>query len=296
MSENTQHTPTVPASEADAELEAARAAAAESGDSHRPRRSGPRKLLRIVGLIALVAVLVWAFSGVGIHGLGATWREVLSVMWEGFTHPDWAYLYDGSGEDLISLLIQTIAIAFFGTLVAVLGAVLFAFFAASRPGKRRSPVSTTTNVFLAIVRTFPEIVLAVIFVKMVGPGAFAGALAIGFHSVGMLGRLYAEEIEKLSPGPDEAITAVGGSRPMVLLWSQLPRLIPQFMSLALNRFEISVRSATVLGIVGAGGIGTPIIFAVSSRSWDRLSIILIGTIVTVSIIDAISGAIRKRLR
>lgn len=83
---------------------------------------------------------------------------------------------------------------------------------------------------------------------------------------------------------------------MVLFWSQLPRLIPQFLSLALNRFEISVRSATVLGIVGAGGIGTPIIFAVSSRSWDRVAIILIAVIVTVTIIDTISGEIRKRLR
>lgn len=268
----------------------------ESDTATAPDRSGRRRAGRILGIVALGAVLVWAFAGIGIRGLGSTWREVLTVMWEGFTHPDWAYLYDGSGEDLISLLIQTIAIAFFGTVIAVLGAVLFAFFAASRPGRRRTPVSTSTNIFLAIVRTFPEIVLAVIFVKMVGPGPFAGALAIGFHSIGMLGRLYAEEIEKLSPGPDEAITAVGGSKPMVLFWSQFPRLMPQFLSLALNRFEISVRSATVLGIVGAGGIGTPIIFAVSSRSWDRVSIILIATIVTVSIIDAVSGAIRKRLR
>lgn len=249
----------------------------------------------ILGVIVAL-LLVWSFTGVGFRGLGETWREVLGTMWEGFIRPDWAYLYDGSGEDLVSLTIETIAIAFFGTVVAVLGAIVFAFFAATKPGKRRGPVAATTNVFLAVVRTFPEIVLAVIFVKMVGPGAFAGALAIGFHSIGMLGRLYAEEIEKLSAGPDEAITAVGGSRTMVLFWSQLPRLIPQFLSLALNRFEISVRSATVLGIVGAGGIGTPIIFAVSSRSWDRVAIILIAVIVTVTIIDTISGEIRKRLR
>lgn len=273
------------------------ASAPSTARAARPAGRTPlRRLGKVFGIVAVIGVIVWAFSGVGVHGLGETWRQVLSVMWEGFTHPDWAYLYDGSGEDLVSLLIETIAIAFFGTLIAVAGAVVFAFFAASRPGKRRTPVSTSTNVLLAIVRTFPEIVLAVIFVKMVGPGAFAGALAIGFHSIGMLGRLYAEEIEKLSPGPDEAITAVGGSRSMVLFWSQMPRLLPQFASLALNRFEISVRSATILGVVGAGGIGTPIIFAVSSRSWDRVSIILIGTIVTVSIIDAVSGAIRKRLR
>lgn len=272
------------------------AASPVAGGSRRAR------IGRILGVLLFVAVLVWAWWGVGLRGLGETWQQVVGAMFDGLIHADWGYVFDGSGEDLVSLMLQTVAIAFFGTVVAVLGAILLAFFAASRPArgargrKRTSPTSLPTSVLLAIVRTFPEVVLAVIFVKMVGPGAFAGALAIGFHSVGMLGRLYAEEIEKLAPGPDEAVTAVGGSRTMVLLWSQLPRLVPQFLSLALNRFEISVRSATVLGIVGAGGIGTPIIFAVSSRSWDRVAIILIGTIVTVSIIDAVSGALRKRLR
>lgn len=82
----------------------------------------------------------------------------------------------------------------------------------------------------------------------------------------------------------------------ILLYSQLPRLIPQFLSLALSRFEIAVRSATVLGIVGAGGIRAPIIFAVASRNWERVAIILIGVVVAVSVIDWISGMLRKLLR
>lgn len=254
-----------------------------------------RRWLRLAALAAAALVLVWSFAGIGIRGLGSTWTQVLGAMWHGLTHPDWAYLYNGSTEDLASLMLQTAAIAFCGTAIAVFGAIPFAFFASSLPG-RRSIAPAATGVFLSIVRTFPEIVLAVIFVKMVGPGPFAGALAIGVHSIGMLGRMYAEEIERLPPGPNDAIRAVGGSSLLVLWWSQLPRLIPQFFSLALNRFEISMRSATVLGIVGAGGIGTPIIFAVASRSWDRVAIILIGVVVSISVVDAVSGAIRKRLR
>lgn len=263
----------------------------------RPQRGGarPGRVGRWLIVVCLAALLIWSFAGIGLRSLGSTWPQVLGAMWEGLIGPDWGYLVDGTDEDLVSLLLQTIAIAFFGTVISVVGAIPFAFLAAGRPGRRRV-VPASTGVVLTIVRTFPEIVLAVIFVKMVGPGPFAGALAIGVHSIGMLGRLYAEELEKLSPGPDEAMRAVGASRPLLLWWSQLPRLLPQFFSLALNRFEISVRSATVLGIVGAGGIGTPIIFAVASRSWDRVAIILIGVVVAVSVIDAVSGAIRRRLR
>ncbi|EPR75735.1 Phosphonate ABC transporter permease protein phnE1 [Leifsonia rubra CMS 76R] len=251
---------------------------------------------RIVAIVLVCAVLVWAFAGVGWGRLGTSWSLVFAAIVDGFLNPDWAFVENGSSEDLLSLLLLTVAIAFGGTVVAVIGAAPLAFLAASRPGRRRGVVPVSTGVFFTIVRTFPEIVLAVIFVKMVGPGPFAGALAIGVHTIGMLGRLYAEEIEKLDSGSDEAMVAAGASRTQVLIYSQLPRLVPQFLSLALNRFEIAVRSATILGIVGAGGIGTPIIFAVASRSWDRVGIILIGVIVTVSLIDWISGVLRRRLR
>ncbi|GGA71358.1 phosphonate ABC transporter, permease protein PhnE [Pseudoclavibacter endophyticus] len=271
-----------------------------------PRRPGPpdpRRWTpwRAVGCAALAAVLVWAFVGVGWSWPNDTWPIVLGAMWEGAVAPDLAFVWNGSGEDLVGLIGQTLAIAFLGTAIAVVGAVPLAFLAVSRRrasgrGRRPGPVSAGTGVVLTIVRTFPEIVLAVIFVKMVGPGPFAGALAIGVHSIGMLARLYAEEIERLSAGPEEAIAALGGTRAHVFAWGQLPRLLPPLCSLALNRFEIAVRSATILGIVGAGGIGTPIIFAISSRSWDRVAIIVIGIVVTVTIIDAVSSALRKKLQ
>ncbi|AZI58716.1 phosphonate ABC transporter, permease protein PhnE [Nakamurella antarctica] len=264
----------------------------------RPPLAGkPRLSLgRILTIIAVVSVVVWAFAGIGWVRIGSSWSLVLGAIVRGFLHPDWGYVEDGTSEDLLSLLLLTLAIAFCGTVIAVLGAAPLAFLAATRPGRRRAPVPVATGIFFTIVRTFPEIVLAVIFVKMVGPGPFAGALAIGVHTIGMLGRLYAEEIEKLDVGPDQSMVAVGATRAQILIYSQLPRLIPQFLSLALNRFEIAVRSAAILGIVGAGGIGTPIIFAVASRSWDRVGIILIGVVIMVSLIDWISGMLRRRLR
>lgn len=137
--------------------------------------------------------------------------------------------------------------------------------------------------------------MAILFIKAVGPGSFAGVLALGLHSVGMLGKLFAEEVENLDPGPIEALTASGASRLQTVWFAVLPQVLPGFLSYTLYRFEINVRSATILGIIGAGGIGTPLIFALSSRNWERVGIILLGIIVMITIIDVISGYLRKKL-
>lgn len=137
--------------------------------------------------------------------------------------------------------------------------------------------------------------MALIFIKAVGPNAFAGVMALGLHSVGMLGKLYAEAIENMDMGPTEAMTAVGANIWQRMAFAVVPQVIPDFISYTLYRFEINVRSATLLGVIGAGGIGTPLIFALNARQWPRVGIILIGIIVTVSVIDYISGTLRKRI-
>lgn len=134
-----------------------------------------------------------------------------------------------------------------------------------------------------------------LFIKSVGLGAFAGILALGFHSIGMLGKLFGESIENMNFSAREALIASGANRIQVLWFAILPEVMPAFMSYTLYRFEISVRSAAILGIVGAGGIGAPLIFALNGHSWDRVGIILWGIIIMVTIIDYISGSIRKRL-
>ena len=107
--------------------------------------------------------------------------------------------------------------------------------------------------------------------------------------------LFSEAIESLDDGPAEAITAVGGSKFNVAMFATLPDLMPAIVSNTLYRFDVSVRSASVLGLVGAGGIGYPLIIALNYRQWSRVGIILLGIIVMVVIIDWISGAIRKKL-
>lgn len=244
--------------------------------------------------LALLAMYVWAFSGIPFTGVKENVKEIVGSIFHGLTHPDWAYVYTGDGEDLISLMIQTVAIAFLGTFISSLLSIPFAFWAArTKQGNRF--VSGTGKIMLTAIRTFPEIVLAIMFIKTVGPGSFAGVLAVSVHSIGMLAKLYSEAIENMDQGPSESVISAGGNRWDVLAYATLPQLVPEFISFTLYRFELAVRSASILGMVGAGGIGTPMIFAINARNWSRVGIILIGIIITVTLIDFISGQLRKRL-
>lgn len=155
--------------------------------------------------------------------------------------------------------------------------------------------STNGKFVLTLIRVFPEIVLALMFIKAVGPGSFAGVLALSVHSVGMLGKLNGEAIENLDRGPNEAIIAAGGTQLDTLVYATLPNAMPNFLSNTLYRFEISVRSASILGMVGAGGIGQDLILSTQVRDWPRAGIILIGVVIMVTLIDFISGQLRKRI-
>jgi phosphonate transport system permease protein len=243
---------------------------------------------------ALVVVYVWAFQGIQYEGIKSTAGTITTAILRGLFHPDWSYVYIPEGEDLLRGLLDTLAIAVLGTFISAFLCIPFAFWAASNMSLRRG-ASGTGKIVLSAIRTFPEIVMAILFIKAVGPGAYAGVLALGLHSIGMLGKLYSEAIENMDPGPVEALTASGANRLQAIWFAVIPQVLPAFFSFALYRFEINVRSAAILGMIGAGGIGTPLIFALEARSWDRVGIILLGVIVTVTIIDYISGYIRKRL-
>lgn len=249
-------------------------------------------------LILIVAIYVWAILGMQLSGIQESAGEVTKSIIAGLFHPDWSYVYNGSGEDLVSLILQTLAIAFLGTFVSAFLSAPFAFWAArtGRDAQRKFHWrSTTGKLVLVLIRTFPEIVLAIMFIKAVGPGSFAGVLAVSVHSIGMLGKLFSESLENMDRGAEEAITAAGGSKGDGLFLAVLPDIMPQFMSYTLYRFEIAVRSASVLGIIGAGGIGTPLLFAIQTRTWNRVGIILLGIIIMVTMIDWISGIFRKKL-
>ena len=119
-------------------------------------------------------------------------------------------------------------------------------------------------------------------------------LALGIHSVGMLGKLFIEDIESLDFSSAEALKASGANKTKTLVFAVIPQILPSFLSLILYRFELNLRSASILGLIGLGYWYTTD-FALQTRSWDRVGIILIGLVIMVAIVDFISGAIRKRI-
>lgn len=243
-----------------------------------------------------LVVYLWAILGLDFSGIQESARKVTGSIFYGLFHPDLAYIYNGSGEDLVSLIVQTLAIAFLGTFVSAILSVPFAFWAArTEQNKHFHPRSTSGKLVLVFIRTFPEIVLAIMFIKAVGPGSFAGVLAVSIHSIGMLGKLFSEAIENMDRGADEALKAAGGRKADIWLLATFPTILPEFINYTLYRFEIAVRSASILGMVGAGGIGTPLLFAIQTRSWSRVGVILLGIIIMVTLIDWLSGNLRKRL-
>ncbi|WP_439647969.1 phosphonate ABC transporter, permease protein PhnE [Cohnella mopanensis] len=245
-------------------------------------------------LAVVIAIYAWAFSGIPFTGIKQTAWQITKAVFNGLFHPDWNYVYLAEGEDLLRGLAETFAIALFGTTISVFLTIPFAIWA-SRNLIRTRLFSGASTFTLSLIRTFPDIIMAIIFIKAVGPGAFAGVLTIGINSIGMLGKLNSEAIEDLDMGPSEALKACGANRLQTIWYAIVPQAIPSYLSFALFRLEINVRSAAILGMVGAGGIGTPLLFALEGRTWSRVGVILLGIIVLVTIIDWISGKLRRRL-
>lgn len=247
-------------------------------------------------IILGMALVIFSALSINYDGLRtfslSMGREVLI----GISQPDWSFLYDGSGEDLVSLLLLTVGIAFLGTTIATIFAIPLTLFSASNLWRNHTWFAKIGKFICNVLRSFPELIFAIIFVKVVGPGAFAGVMAIGVHQIGMLGKLFVEELEAMDERVVEDVEAVGGNFWQVLFYVRVPHLMPIYSSLALNHFEIAVRSAATLGLVGAGGIGAPLIFAIQTRSWDKVSIILLGVIVSVFLLDTLTGIIRRKLR
>lgn len=206
-----------------------------------------------------------------------------------FSDLDFDYLPTAFG-----LMIESIQIAWLGTIIGALLSLPLAFFGAKNITS--GVVSNVVRLVLNAIRAIPEILLAVvIFIPMVGVGAYAGTLAIGIHSIGTLGKLSAEVIEGIDTGPVEAARATGGRPLQVQRWGVLPQVLPEIVAFWLYRFEINVRASAILGVVGAGGIGEALVQSLVYRRYDRAGMAIIVVIVVTILIDLVSGWARRRI-
>ncbi len=190
--------------------------------------------------------------------------------------------------------LETVDIAFFGTVVAVVLALPLAVLAARNTAPAR-PLYAAARGIIALCRSVPDLVWALIFVTAVGLGPFPGALAISVHSIGMLGRLFAEVIEDIDMGPVEALTMTGATRLQVFSHAVAPGVLPSLLGIALYRFDENIRSSLVLGFVGAGGIGFELLTAMNLFQYRTVSLLLLITFVIVIAAERLSAMVRARV-
>ncbi len=192
-------------------------------------------------------------------------------------------------------LADTLAMSIAGTALAVAFSLPLALLAAVNTAPN-GVVQQAARLLLSFLRSVPEIIMGILFVAAVGFGALPGVLALGLHSVGMVGKFYAEAIEHSDPRPAEAARAAGAGPLQIIQRAILPQVLPQVADITLYRWEYHFRASAVLGIVGAGGIGFELIAALRLMSYDQVSGILLAILACVVAVDSTGAALRRRLR
>jgi phosphonate transport system permease protein len=229
----------------------------------------------------------------GFPGLVAYIRGTLPVLRADSLVGDIAEWYWGIGR-WMSLLLDTLLIAFMGTLLGTASAFCLCF-----PASRNLTTSRWLYVmcrrFMEMARTVPELVFALIFVYAFGLGPLPGVLAIAVHSMGALGKLFSEVNENTDPGPMEGVRAVGGNWWQVIRYAVVPQVLPNLTSYTLLRFEINVRASSVVGFVGAGGVGQELYTVIRQFIYVDISALVLLLVLTVALLDIICEHIRHRL-
>ncbi len=250
-----------------------------------------RRIIKWVVITAICLFVLWL----------AAWRIGLNFvsMLRGLPHmadvfmrmvpPDFGYM-----ERLIDPTIETIQIAVWGTLLAVIASAPLCLLAAHNTTPH-PVIYSITRVFLNLLRSINELIYALILVSAVGLGPYPGVLAIALHATGMLAKFVAEEIEHVNRGPIEALQAAGAGRMQIILMGILPQVLPSLVGYILYRFDVSIRSATVLGLVGAGGLGFSLITTMKMFRYHETAASIVMIILLIMLADWISGRLQKRI-
>lgn len=254
-----------------------------------PPGAGRRTLLQAFAWGAFALLLAWAWDGADIRPLDL-WRDSgnMAEFAADFFPPDFTewrlYLRE---------MVVTIHIAVWGTVLAIVCAVPLGLLSSANivPAWVYQPVRRLMDAFRAI----NEMVFAMLFIVAVGLGPFAGVMALWVHTTGTLAKLFAEAVEAIDPRPVEGVRASGASALEEIVYGVIPQVLPLWISYSLYRFESNVRSASVVGMVGAGGIGVVVYEVIRGFEYAQTAALLIIIVVTVSLIDLLSARVRAML-
>ncbi|MBQ1859838.1 MAG: ABC transporter permease subunit [Clostridia bacterium] len=286
------------------QIKAPRPLSIEETYAQRPRRWWVYTLIVLV--VALI--LFWSASGVQYKGIANKGSEVAQGIVRGLASPNWDLLLGRitenttttkilgitvSTEGVPYLLFQTIAIAFLGTIIGGLLAVPISFLACDRVVPKW--VAKIFQLLILLIRTIPSLVWALVWIRVTGPNAFCGVVTQSVCSIGMISKMYITAIEDLDVRILESLDASGCNGFQKIRCGILPQIIPNFISTVIYRFDINMKDATTLGIVGAGGIGAPLIQCITSSRWSMVGSYLFGLIILMMLIEWVSTKIRNRL-
>jgi phosphonate transport system permease protein len=242
----------------------------------------------IAGMIA--ALLAWSAQNLGLS-LGELYR---GLPWIGdlisrMLPPNWSF-----ARRMWQPVVETVQIAVWGTLFGALLALPLAWLGARNLSPTRIVFHVTRQIF-NVARGINEIIFALVFVAAVGLGPFAGILALSIHGAGMLGKFFAEQIEEADPGPIEALRATGANAMHTLVFGVLPQVLPGWIASTLYRLEVNLRTSTILGMVGAGGIGFELVSSLKLFQYQDTAVCVLIILALVMATDFLSSRLRSRI-
>lgn len=267
----------------------------------RALKNHPKSALRNTLVLSIIlALAIWSalaidYQGVNDQGVTVVGNILRYLVWPDI-NPDRPviakYLLSFERFAVPYLMLETIMIAFIGTLLGAVISIPFAFLSSKNiVGEKKSLIGATV---ITMIRTVPIFIWGIIFIRVQG-GAMAGVLAISISSVGMISKLYIEVIEDIDKGILEALDSTGATAFQKIRYGIIPQLTTNFLSVGIYRFEINVRNATILGLVGAGGIGFTLIDALGSFNFGIVAVSLWGIIPVVLLIEYVSTKVRNKL-
>jgi len=256
------------------------------------RRRDRRQALRH-WLITLALAMVVLFCA-RLISAETTWEFVWSAGTQGqdlvsrMIPPRWGY-----AAQLFNPLIDTLHIATLGTILGVIIASPLALLAARNTTPSTTLVRPLALTLLVTARSVNSIIWALLLVVILGPGMISGICAIALRSVGFVGKLLYEAIEEINPGTVDAIAATGASRSQTLTYGVVPQIAPAFTGISIYRWDINIREATVLGLVGAGGIGMELQASIDTLAWSQVGVIFLAILATVVLSEWVSARARQ---
>ena len=245
-----------------------------------------------VPAVLAVFFLILSFSA-GFPAMSEVNKTALASIVEGVVSPDITMLLSPGSDDVPALLFESLCIAFLGTLGGTVFALLLSVFSCFR---FFGYAAVLPRLLLLVIRAVPVLVYGLLWIRVTGPGPFAGVLTMALCSIGLLAKRFLIAIDSIDLKPFYALRASGVDFLAAVRWAVVPQILPHYLSAVLYRMDINLREVAVLGLVGAGGVGTPLVLAMNHYEWKQAGALLWGMILLAAAAGAVSEQSRKKFR